>query len=136
MRDTDERTILLFRDRERKFRLMKSQEVVMRVTILTLMLAIWFTSTSRAAEPNVGGVTVTPIVLAVNTPTQVTVSVSIPDPTLIANSVRLLRAGSPDGHKADDWTKDHGGKEGSEPATTGQLNEGSKNGDAVERRQQ
>src|SRR5947207_9671571 len=102
---------------------MKSQEVVMRVTILTLMLAIWFTSTSRAAEPNVGGVTVTPIVLAVNTPTQVTVSVSIPDPTLIANSVRLLRAGSPDGHKADDWTKDHGGKEGSEPATTGQLND-------------
>jgi hypothetical protein len=47
-----------------------------------------------AAQPTVGPAAATPTVIAVNTPTQVTVTVQITDPTLLPGGVNLLRLDS------------------------------------------
>jgi hypothetical protein len=65
------------------------------------------------ATPTIGGARISPITLVVNTSAVVTVSVSIADPSLIQDSVNLIRLG------------------GAQPIILGQLHDDGQNGDAV-----
>src|SRR5580692_8378353 len=50
--------------------------------------------TAAVATPTVGPAVASPTVVAVNTPTQVTITVQITDPTLLPGGVNLLRVDS------------------------------------------
>jgi hypothetical protein len=61
----------------------------MRLVFLSLLTVV-LTQYAPAA-PNIGMVRATPLTAVIGTPTQITVQVSISDPSLIANSINLLQ---------------------------------------------
>ena len=86
-----------------RFHIIKSLAVAAAVFVLTIMLAgsFWWLRAAPASNPQgkgpppenptISAPTVTPNIIAVNTPSVLTATVSIPEPTFNPASVELLR---------------------------------------------
>lgn len=85
------------------------------VAAILVLGAVWLWGSPTFATPVMGTPAAFPTVLAIHAPTTVTVTISIPDSSLIANSVNLLRLGAT----------------GSQPTILGIMHDDGQNGDVA-----